>query len=133
MENITTPLPENQPTLKPLNNVPYLIVVGFMILIGFVVFAVIAIRRPDIDIVILGGTVFAFIVTMTTSIFAVMKSNESNTTSRDTHILVNSRMGDFMEELERSAQDKAVIAKQEGVKQGIDEANKRTDELNLKS
>lgn len=67
------------------SNIPYLIAIVVMILIGLVSILVVEIMRPEKDNVQLIATIAGFIVPTTASILALMKSQE-------THLTVNSQL-----------------------------------------
>jgi hypothetical protein len=129
------PIQDNVSTagLKAFTNTSYIIAVVSMIAIGFVTVILLALLRPTQDLGIIIVAVFGVLTPTTLSLLSFIKAQETNMQAQETHILVNSRMSTFMETLERSAQDKSVIAKAEGVVEGVaqgtKDANQRTDEL----
>jgi hypothetical protein len=96
-------------------NTPYIIAVIVMALFGVAGVTVIGALRPEDDIVIIGAMVFGFITPTTLSLLSFMKSQE-------THLSVNSRLDQFME-------NARVAAHGVGLEEGRAEANRRTDEL----
>jgi len=69
----------------PSSNMPYLVAAVIVLLIGVATIAVLAKLRPTADITVLAAVVSGFMVAITTSVWAVMKGQE-------THKTVNSRM-----------------------------------------
>lgn len=100
----------------------YLFAVVASLVLGIGGVAVILAIRPEFDILIVAGIIFAFLTPTTTSILALMKTAETNAQAKETHLSVNSRLDAFIKQAQLSA-------KAEGVKEGWDSANARTDSL----
>lgn len=96
-------------------NRSYLFAVLFMTFIAIAGAAGILYLRPESDLVIVLATVFGFTAPTTLSLLAYLKSQE-------THLSVNSRLDEFIRNAASSARD-------QGVRQGMAEANDRTDKL----
>jgi len=117
-------------TLTP--GLPYLIAIVIMIMLGVLGVILIAALRPEDDIVVVGGLVFGFVTPATVSILTFIKAEEAKFESeaakaqaQETHALVNSRM-------EQAIKDAARAAYGDGVKDGRESANQRTDDLHTK-
>ena len=104
------------------NNSIYIWAIITMTLITVTATVLISIFRPDQDNTALITLIFGAAAPTTLSLLAFMKAQQ-------THVLVNSRMSEFIKVLNKNAQDKSVIAKAEGVVEGRILANKRTDLL----
>lgn len=100
----------------------YLWAVFGSLLVGISGVAAILWLRPDFDILVVAGIIFAFLTPTTTSILALMKGQETNKQVKETHLSVNSRLDAFIEST-------AAVARAEGVQEGRDKADARTDEL----
>ena len=100
---------QNKP-LKLASNVPYLVAIVVMFLIGLGTVALISKLRPDVDILLVMGGVSAFIVPTTASLLALMKAQE-------THLSVNSRLDEFIK-------NAGLVARAEGVAEGRKQVNK---------
>lgn len=103
----------------------YLIAIVSSLILGIGGVAVILAIRPDFDILVVGGIIFAFLTPTTTSILALMKTAETNAQARETHLSVNSRLDSFIKQAQLSA-------RAEGVAEGQSAANARTDALERK-
>jgi len=104
------------------SSTPYLAAVIISLLIGIAGVATVVAIRPDFDILVVAGVIFAFLTPTTTSLLALMKTQETNEQAKETHLSVNSRLDAFI-------QNAANAARAEGVKEGTIQANIRTDEL----
>lgn len=100
------------------SNIPYVMAVITMIVVALILIGVISVARPDQDIIVLITTVFAVLAPTTLSLLTFMKAQE-------THLSVNSRLDEFMVNAKTASHA-------EGVIEGRDAANKRTDELSGK-
>lgn len=113
-------------TNVPVNNVPYIVAVLVMAGIGIAGAVITVALLPPVDIAPVIAAIFGFLTPTTLSLLAFLKTQE-------THVLVNSRMTEFMATLQESVQDKSAIAKAQGVAQGVAQgtadANKRTDDI----
>ena len=114
--------------LKPNDNshAPYLAATVISLLIGIAGVATVVSLRPDFDILVVAGVIFAFLTPTTTSLLALMKTQETNEQAKETHLSVNSRLDAFI-------QNASSVARAEGVKEGEQQANLRTDELAKKT
>lgn len=101
--------------VHPANNAPYLVAVVLMVLIAISGVVLIVIFRPDADILIVFSGVFGFLTPTTLSLLAFMKSQE-------THLSVNSRLDEFIQNAEAAAEER-------GKRMGRETANARTDML----
>ncbi|RPI95517.1 MAG: APC family permease [Chloroflexi bacterium] len=108
--------------MNPNTNTPYLVAVLISLVIGIGGVVALVSLRPDFDVLVVSGVVFAFLTPTTTSILSLMKSQETNRQARETHLSVNSRLDAFI----KSASD---AARAEGLQEGRDKANARTDAL----
>lgn len=97
------------------SNVPYLATIIIMVAVGILGVLGFLSIRPDENILVVAGIMFAIITPVTTSIMTFMQS-------RDTHKAVNSRLDAVIEHA-------AASARAEGMEAGQDKANLRTDEL----
>lgn len=96
-------------------NVPYLATIIIMVAVGILGVLGFLSIRPDENILVVAGIMFAIITPVTTSIMTLMQS-------RDTHKAVNSRLDAFIEQAASSA-------RAEGMEAGREKADLRTDEL----
>jgi hypothetical protein len=103
-------------------NTPYLMATVISLLIGIVGVVMVVTLRPDFDILVVAGVIFAFLTPTTTSLLALMKTQETNEQAKETHLSVNSRLDAFIVSASNAA-------RAEGVKEGEKAANLRTDEL----
>ena len=92
-------------------NLPYLIAVVIMALIGVAGVLTVFHMRPDADNTAIVATLAGFIVPTTLSLLAFMKAQE-------THIIVNSRMDEYRAQLQLVAQSAERAARSEGYSQG---------------
>jgi hypothetical protein len=107
---------------KQASNIPYLVTVAVMFFVGLAAVVAIAYFRPQTDILTIIAAVFAFLTPTTASVLAFQKAQE-------THLSVNSRLDGFI----KNAQAAALAAgKEQGLAQGAQEANARTDALKPK-
>jgi len=113
---------KSKKTISPNSNTPYLITILSAFMIGIVGTALFLYLRPESDFIIVSGVVFGIVGMLTTNVLTFMKTNEGTKQSRETHILFNSRMDELM----RKA---TALAHAEGVQEGQDNANLRTDAL----
>lgn len=100
---------------KAPSNAPYLITIVIMMIIGILGVLGFLTVRPQENILVVSGIMFAIITPITTSIMAFMQS-------RDTNKAVNHRLDDFLRDAENAA-----LAK--GEKIGRREAEDRADIL----
>lgn len=101
---------------------PYLTAVITALVVGIAGVVLIVTLRPDFDILVVAGIVFAFLTPTTTSLLALLKTQETNEQAKETHLSVNSRLDAFIKQAEQAA-------RAEGVMQGEERANLRTDQL----
>jgi hypothetical protein len=106
------PLPTSQ---KPASQLPYLAAVLFMTLLGVVAILVLTALKPATDNTLLIATVIGFLTPTTLSLMAFMKSQE-------THLMVNSRLAEFMASAKRISHYEG---KEEGHAEGITEGELR--------
>lgn len=107
------PIESDKP--KAPSNAPYLITIVIMMMIGILgVLGFLAIR-PEENVLVVSGIMFAVITPITTSIMAFMQS-------RDTNRAVNHRLDEFIENAEN-------IASAKGEKIGRKDAEDRADVL----
>lgn len=104
-----------EPTVEKSSNVPYFLIVGGMAVAGVIAVVLVSVFRPEQDNTALIATIVGLLLPTTASILAFLKAQE-------THLSVNSRLDSFIEGAE-------AVAKAQGVKQGRDEANARTDKI----
>jgi hypothetical protein len=110
----------SKPSIVPIaNNLPYIVAVIMMMVIGVAGVVIITLGRPNQDNTQLITTILGFLAPTTLSLLAFMKAQE-------THLSVNSRLDAFMRNAELAARVQGVI---EGRSQGRDDANLRTDAL----
>ena len=100
----------------------YLVAIVASLVLGIGGVAVIVAVRPDFDILVVAGVIFAFLTPTTTSVLALMKTEDTNKQAKETHLSVNSRLDAFIAQASASA-------RAEGVVEGRDKANERTDSL----
>ena len=112
-------VPVRQTIVPPPNNVPYIVAIVLMAMLGVVAVVAVAIARPGLDNTALYATIAAFIGPTSLSLLAFMKAQE-------THLSVNSRLDAFMRNAEMVAHVQGMA---EGRAQGRTDANARTDEL----
>lgn len=98
-----------------MNNNSYIIAVVVMFLIGVAGIIGIGFIRPDVDILLIMTGVFGVLTLTTVSLLALLKAQE-------THLSVNSRLDAFIKQA-------GLVQRAEGVIEGREEANKRTDSL----
>jgi hypothetical protein len=101
------------------NNVPYLIAVVAMMMVGVAGVVTVEVLRPTADNLALNASILGFLAPTTLSLLAFMKSQE-------THLSVNSRLDAFMANARMAAHAQGI---NEGRQQGRDAANERTDTL----
>lgn len=101
---------------------PYLAAVLVMLVVGIMGVVTIVSIRPDFDILVVAGVIFAFLTPTTTSILALLKTQETNEQAIETHLSVNSRLDAFIKQAE-------LVARAAGVVEGEEKANLRTDSL----
>jgi len=102
------------------NNIPYIVAVVTMMLIGVVAIVVLVVMRPDNkDNLLIIGLIVGFLAPTTLSLLAFMKSQE-------THLSVNSRLDAFMKNARMAAHAQGVT---EGRTEGRVSADARTDAL----
>lgn len=97
------------------NSAQYVWAVVIIVMVVFIAAASIIIYRPDADILVVLTVSLGFATAISTSVMSAMKAQE-------THLLVNSRM-------EKAITDATMAAFGEGMKQGRETANARTDML----
>ena len=112
-----------QTIVPPPNNTPYIIAVVLMATLGIVGVVCVSIFRPGQDNISVYGLIGTFVGPTTLSLLAFMKAQE-------THLSVNSRLDAFMRNAEVAAHIRGIA---EGVTQGRDSANQRTDALKLQA
>lgn len=101
---------------QPVNsNMPYVIAVIILATVGMIVAAVILVMRPDSDPLVVSGIVAGLIMPTTLSLLSFMKAQE-------THLSVNSRLEQFIENAEKAAHAEGELA-------GRTAANESNDEL----
>jgi hypothetical protein len=105
--------------VPPPNNVPYVIAVVLMAIIGVVGVVIVTIARPGQDNTIVIGGILGSLAPTTISLLAFMKAQE-------THLSVNSRLDAFMKNATIAARADGLL---EGRAQGRNDANDRTDIL----
>jgi hypothetical protein len=111
-----------EPTVvQPPNNVPYIVAVVLMMVLGVMAVTTLAILRPTTDNVGVITTIVGFIAPTTLSLLAFMKAQE-------THLSVNSRLDAFMINAKLAAHAQGVT---EGRAEGRESADARTDTLKL--
>jgi len=109
-----------RPSIVPVpNNVPYVVAVVLMALIGMIGAVAVAIGRPGQDNTAIYALLGSFVAPTTLSLLAFMKAQE-------THLSVNSRLDAFMRNAEMAARVQGVL---DGRAQGREAANARTDAL----
>jgi len=101
--------------LKKASNVPYLIAVVVMVMIGVIAILTIVLMRPTADNTQLIATLVGMIVPTTAAILALMKSQE-------THLTVNSQLAQWK-------LDFAALQRSEGAREGIASEQERVAEL----
>jgi uncharacterized membrane protein len=112
---------ENPNQAKPASP-QYIIAVVAMFLIAVIGSVTIEVLRPDKDNSILIALILGFVSTTTPAIMAFMQAREAKEQTKETHMLINSRLTEWME----SARKESFSA---GVEQGRTDANQRTDDL----
>ena len=103
----------------PADNLQYVIAILVMALLGVVAVVGITLSRPHDDNSILITAVLGFLAPTTLSLLSFMKSEQ-------THISVNSRLDSFLKTAQAAALNQGVA---QGIIQGTDAANARTDQL----
>lgn len=93
----------------------YLLAILSMTMIAIIGVGGIIYLRPDSDLIIVMATVFGFTAPTTLSLLAFLKAQE-------THLSVNSRLDDLIKNATNAARN-------QGVQDGMDKANARTDDL----
>ena len=112
--------------MLPWNGLTYVVAVVLMMALGVVGAVSVIFIRPEQDNTLLIASIFGFLTPTTLSLLAYMKSQE-------THKAVNSRMSEFIRKFNAQA-DRATIAAKtigiaEGIKEGREAADARTDVL----
>lgn len=85
------------------NNVPYLVAIVTMAIVAIAGSVLISYLRPDSDIVVVFGLIAGFMAPTTLSLLAFMKAQE-------THLSVNSRLDQFIENAKASSRAEGVEA-----------------------
>lgn len=98
------------------SNTPYIIAIIIMATLGALGIVVISLFNPGKDNSLIIASLLGFLTPTTLSLLALMKAQQ-------THVLVNSRMSEFIDTLKKSAVDKSVIARSEGIIEGRDSEN----------
>ena len=101
------------------NNLPYVVAVALMAIVGVVAVTLLVVLRPEKDNGTIIATIVAMIAPTTLSLLAFMKAQE-------THLSVNSRLDAFMANAKLAAHAEGIA---EGRQQGRQSANERTDAL----
>lgn len=101
------------------NNLPYIVAVVLMMLMGVAGVAAIVILRPQQDNAAIIASIIGLLAPTTLSLLAFMKAQE-------THLSVNSRLDAFMRNAEFAARVQGVM---DGRAQGRQDANDRTDQI----
>lgn len=104
------------------NTGKYLIAVVSALVIGIGGLILILWIRPEYDPVLVAGLIFAFLTPTTTSLLSFMKAGEAKVQAKETYHQVNSRLDAFIAQA-------AISARAEGVIEGQNQANERTDLL----
>lgn len=113
-------LDSSQTVVPPANNIPYVVAVAFMMMIGVVAVVLVTVLRPDNkDNTLVIATIVGFLTPTTLSLLAFMKAQE-------THLSVNSRLDAFMSSAKAAAHAQGVT---EGRSEGRIAADQRTDVL----
>lgn len=106
------------------NNTPYIIAVVIMMLIGIVSTVLIHIfANPGDDLQVI-GIVIAMISPTIASLLALIKIQEVGVKTEEVHVLINSRMTEFKDTVEKLAVSQSETARAEGNIQGQAEVNK---------
>lgn len=122
---------------------PYLLIILLTVLLGFVAVIALVTLRPDLDFVIVSGAIFVVVTSMTTSIFSIMKNNQTLNEAREaniksqlalvatkeTHGLVNSQLDEFKKAFMQAEQERSKAMAAKSYNEGRRAANKRTDKL----
>lgn len=126
-------------------NTNSLVVLAVMVITAVVAAVIVIKLRPDQDNTALIVIIFGFVAQITASILGLMKVEmkveetkaqvvQTHVEVEKTHHVVNSRMDEFRESLEKAAILKADVAREEGKAAGTvigaAAANVRTDDLN---
>lgn len=99
----------------PESNVPYLIAVVTMALLGVGGIVLVLVLRPDQDNTALLAAIAGLVAPTTMGLLAFLKT-------KDTHVLVNSRMEEFKQLLMKNAAQETALSNARSVAQGMREA-----------
>ncbi len=113
-------IPDYSESVVPLpNNVPYLLAIVAMAVVGVTAVVLVSVLRPAQDNSSIITTILGLLAPTTLSLLAFMKAQE-------THLSVNSRLDAFMREAKYAAHAKGLM---EGRGEGREMADARTDTL----
>lgn len=125
----------------------YLLVILLMVLFGLGAVILVLTLRQDLDFLVVSGAVFLLITSLTTSIFNIMKTDQTLSEAREanikaqlalsatkeTHLIVNNRIDEFKKLFMEREQERSKVAEAtaygEGRKDGRIDADVRTDKL----
>ena len=103
------------------NNAPYIILL--VIMAGLVLTSIVLLEIfTDGDNAVTIGLIFGFGATLTTGILTYQRAEKAENQSMETHIMVNSRLSEWMKEAKAASHA-------EGEQAGRISANERTDKL----
>jgi len=129
--------------IPPAKSPPYLWVILLMLIFGLGAVLTVLTVRQDLDFVVVSGGIFLIITTMTTSIFNIMRTNqtlleahEANVKSqltldqaKSTHKIVNSELTMWKDALMKLSEESVKVAYADGRKDGREQSEARTDLL----
>lgn len=100
------------PQLHKASNIPYLISIVIMTMLGVASVIIIFILRPNQDNAPLYGAIASFVGPTTVALLAFLKTQE-------THLLVNSRMDEFKRQVADNATIATELARVRGIVEGL--------------
>ena len=109
------------PQTLPTNKTPYIVL---LVVMATIVLASIVLLEifTDTDNAVTIGLIFGFGATLTTGILTYQRAERAETQSMQTHIMVNSRLSEWMKEAKAASHAEGEVI-------GRDLANARTDKL----
>lgn len=97
---------------KQTSNIPYLVAIVFMTMLGVGGTITVILLRPNADNAALFASIAGFVAPTTMALLAFLKTQE-------THVLVDGRMDEFKSLLAANAAAAESIARAQGVQQGL--------------
>lgn len=113
------------------NTRSYLYLIGFTVLIGFGAVALLTWLRPDFDFAVVAISVFAVVTTITTNVFAIIKSSQAEQASRRAERAQYEMKGEFNHKLDEFREAIKAIEFAKGKEAGREQEQDRADKKEL--